>query len=839
MDLAHQLISVDDLRSGLPIPFVMYHHGHQPVRATEDRLHYHSPFRPDEDPSFDVFRNGDGVQRWGDFAVTGDESQGSVIDLVGKFSGETRTGKIIEQTRNLYNLYLQADDTELAQVSVLGGRDDVAIEIEPAVLDSDMAQDLVSSEEPNVVASLLATRPSITIDTLRTFGVRIQDEQLLVPYPDGKAIRVRNATDKWMRRGSKLSLYYAPGEGPDDYKSRPILLVEGESDTWAAYGVFHREMVVAGLPGTGQVSSNYDRFFFGRDVVLGFDGDAAGRRFSRFWAAKLKDLDCQVSILQIAEGKDLAAYQVDDLSYLMNKRRRALVNTTNLRATKDGYYLGTDDKGELVSNWTLEVAEVLLGAEDHSYRCRVGTSEGKGNELVVLTANDLESTAALSRWCRQFHGAWWGPTSAAQKLVAVIEEQTVYVPATRTVMRPQLVKPGGFVVPGRSFATDVQLDPDSPALSDDTKTSWPAPSVENSNVRTLTRLIDMHQPEVMTPILAWLAIAPLRSLYDQFPQLFVSGASGSGKTTLVEKALPRMSNVHSWSALTSATPFAVANRMGSTNMLPVWFDEFRPGGRVATLDTLRQMMRDAYTATPSIRGGMHDNKSLVDALPTDAPLIISGEDMADEQSHRDRLIRVLVPLDGKGLLPKDSGFDRLWAPTYLDWLATRRPGMRSSYAMTPPKVRPQQYLDMGNLNERQAWNMAILDVGWDLLEEFAQDVYGIDLPVRNWSGVLGMATSDSGDKIGEFLVDIHEMLGDHTAIWTDPQFAFISPSQVLQQAQQMKMDLPFTSSRALQIHLTMNMGGVKIVSGGPIPSAKRIRYVRILRKRIWKDKNSD
>lgn len=824
--LASLTVTLDEIKRNLPITYVLYLKDCHPEGKSGGRFHYINPFREDRNPSLDVFYSEDQIQRWGDFA---EQTQGSVIDLVQRFEGDASLREVMPVVRRMYASYLEEDDwdEDLEPTERLA-------EIEPSVLEFETALPVVTSTN-RVLGSLYAGRPGVTLKSLQDFEVRDGGSYLAAIYPDGKAIRIRDERDKWFRAGSKTSLYHAPGKGPDDYPSRTILLVEGESDAWAAYGAFGRKMVVAALPGTGHTKERFISSLMGRKVVLGFDGDTAGRKFSRFWAAQLKDAGCSVSVLPLPEGRDLASFPLESLSDLMNRRRQATVNVTNLRAAAGGYETVNADGTQttLLSNWWLEVIEILFSETDHSYVVRAHSSEGPFDGEFVLTTKDLLSSQAMMVWCRKFHGSWWGSTTDAQKLVAELEEQSVYVPMTRTVGRPSLVKPGGFSLPGLSVGTDVKLVDDSRLATD---MEWPVRG--DASAKTLLRLLGMHTPEVMSPILAWLAMAPLRSLYLQFPQLFVTGAAGSGKTTIVERSLRDLSNVTTSSALTSATPYAVSVRMGGGNCLPVWFDEYRPGGRRASIETLDQMMRDAYTSTPSFRGGMTEDKSQVTALDTDAPLIVSGEDMADEQSHRDRLVRVVIPLKGKGVLPRRYKADRLLAQEYLQWLVSRGQDFSPSVVMKPPVIDDSPYLELG-LNERQAWNLGVLDAGWALLSEFVLFLSqgDVEWPDPDWSGLLAMAEEDSGDKILEFLQDMRESWGQCNAMWYHEakNRSYISPVLVMKKAREERQDLlPFRNSRVLMSHLELNHEGVRINPRSGLVGQGKIRYLRFDGD-FWKD----
>jgi len=828
-------ITIDQIKAELPITYVLDRYGHHPANRTGSRLHYHSPFREDNNPSLDVFYSEDQIQRWGDFADP-DRPGGSVVDLIQHLEGNARLKDVMPKVRALYDDFVQGDWEEELQPT------DRLAEIDPEILERELKLGIVGAES-KLAHHLVETRPGITLKALQTFEVRDGISYLAAIYPDQRAIRVRDRNDKWFRAGSKTGFYHAPGHGPDDLpKSWPIVMCEGESDTWAAFAAYGRDMVVLGLPGTGQIPKDrYMEWLMGRRVVLGFDADESGRRFSRRWAAELKDAGCTVSVLPLPEGRDLASFPLQSLSEFMERRRFAVVNVTNLHPHPQGYGIDRAEVTDLVSNWTLLVTEVLLTEEDHAYKVRVLTQGETSDDTYTLASTDLESASAMSRWSRKFHGAWWGTTQDVQKLVAELEEQSVYAPTVRTVPRPMLIKPSGFALPGKSIDTDVIVDEENGMLVGEVANMrWPTSS-RGASAKTLMRLLTMHSLSVTSPILAWLAMAPLRSLYSEFPQCFVTGAAGSGKTTICSTMVRIMNNVTSVSSLTSTTPHGVTVRIGSTNCLPVWFDEYRPGGRKAAIERLDQMMRDAYNATPSVMGGLTADKTKVAAVATDAPLLISGEDLADEQSHRDRLIRVVVPLRGKGNLPDPHPVDDLLAVEYLQWLSAMGQRGTPSRLMAPPEVDPGPYLDV--LNDRQAWNLGILDAGWSLLAEFVDHLSGgeIEWPEADWSAVLSMEEAESGDKILEILRDMHERWGDCQAIWVDKETEtiYVSPAQTTHKAKMDGVDMPFRSSKVLREHLVQNCDGEPTP---PIRQARiglhKTRYLKIPLS-LWSDDDEE
>jgi hypothetical protein len=173
-------------------------------------------------------------------------------------------------------------------------------------------------------------------------------------------------------------------------------------------------------------------------------------------------------------------------------------------------------------------------------------------------------------------------------------------------------------------------------LAPEDRTTWGMPVVQ--------ALMALNKPSIVTPIIAWLCAAPLRSTVDEFPPLAVRGGSGSGKTTML-KWMPRafygIREEHNISA--ASTPYGLTSWATGTNALPVWYDEYRTQTRRDTMDAANQMLRDAWTASASSRGGMGEDKSKVRDIRITAPIIISRESAFMETSHIDRLVILNLP----------------------------------------------------------------------------------------------------------------------------------------------------------------------------------------------------
>ncbi len=204
-------------------------------------------------------------------------------------------------------------------------------------------------------------------------------------------------------------------------------------------------------------------------------------------------------------------------------------------------------------------------------------------------------------------------------------------------------------------------------------TRWP------DHIFDLARL---HRADIMTPLLGWIAAAPLRSRCHKFPVLAISGSSGWGKTTIietVEKAFGFWMDEAPF--LPGLTPHAVVGAATTSNALPVWFDEYRDSIRPDTLDMVENVLRAAWDANSVSKGGTDaSNVMAVKSFPVRAPLLVSGEESFTETSHAERMIALSLPKEGRNVEALDrlvndgehghaglsdlQGFGR----AYLDWL---------------------------------------------------------------------------------------------------------------------------------------------------------------------------
>lgn len=156
-------------------------------------------------------------------------------------------------------------------------------------------------------------------------------------------------------------------------------------------------------------------------------------------------------------------------------------------------------------------------------------------------------------------------------------------------------------------------------------------------------LMSYNEPAKAVSILAWAAGCfikeHLRQRGVKFPHLFLIGEAGSGKSTTLERVLLPIFSGNRVIAATQVTAFTLMKESASSNLIPLPLDEFKPSkmDRIK-LATLYNHFRDSYDGHEGVRG--RADLSVV-TYDLSAPLIVAGEESADEAAIRERSIELL------------------------------------------------------------------------------------------------------------------------------------------------------------------------------------------------------
>jgi hypothetical protein len=698
--------SVDDLKK-LPIAYVLERNGVSVVGDGSGTYKAPCPFHDDGEPSFNVY--GESLERWGCFpcGISGD-----VLDLVNRIYKTTSFHETKGKATELVTQLAEED----WQGPTLGVR---------KVLDINAVRLRVHNSQQGstgVIRAFLAEHsgrnPGLAMDEAwlrEMFDIGEDPDRLIIPYKDAQG---RLVTMKHRTIGAKA--LSAPGSDFTDLlygmwfddQTKTVLLCEGESDVWSATYALGNTYCVLGLPTGAGAHAKQAPMLSGRTVILAFDGDAAGRKASRKWAKALVEVGCVVRILPMPDGYDLAQYTPEQTRQAVPRARVMPPSLPGLFVSDNGYYkVGGENRTEL-SNWMFLPQRELSGEDGYAYE---GVFMPHG-EVTTVASYELAGQVQLKAWARRHGGAWAGTEQDVARLLSMFQAEGPFLaPGNMTsvvglnaehFVGPNLcIGPDHWVyVPPRNdphFGPHINIVPHAP---------------ENWTPIQLSVLRELHSHEVMDPILAWLGAAPLRSLLNEFPILAVTGSSGTGKTTLIDTVVPAFLGSTISINLTSTTRHALDAFVSGTNAWPVHVDEFRPGARIDTMTSFRQIIRDAYTAQENARGGMTENYSEITTTAAVAPIIVSGEDAFDETSHLERMVSVSLPLIGRSpdVLRQVRDWPAGLASAYLTWL------QRKLEDGTLIEIINYKRGD-SSLPDRHQINLGVLDLGWNLINQFLRD----------------------------------------------------------------------------------------------------------------------
>lgn len=175
-------------------------------------------------------------------------------------------------------------------------------------------------------------------------------------------------------------------------------------------------------------------------------------------------------------------------------------------------------------------------------------------------------------------------------------------------------------------------------------------SILGCNPLTKDKLIDLgkwmmsyNEPAKAISIIAWTAGCfikeHLRMENIKFPHLFLIGEAGSGKSTTLERVLLPLFSSTRVTAATQVTAFTLMKESASSNAIPLPLDEFKPSKMDRMkLSTLYNHFRDSYDGHEGVRGRADQSVVTYELL---APLIVAGEESADESAIRERSIELL------------------------------------------------------------------------------------------------------------------------------------------------------------------------------------------------------
>lgn len=146
--------------------------------------------------------------------------------------------------------------------------------------------------------------------------------------------------------------------------------------------------------------------------------------------------------------------------------------------------------------------------------------------------------------------------------------------------------------------------------------------------------------ERFLPAMGWLYAAPLRPYVQewegQFNTLHVTGETGAGKSSTLS-VLWQLLGMDGEPMACDDTKFALMTSMASTNSIPMWYDEYKPGDmKDWEVDRFQNLMRSTTRGGIATRGNA--DKS-TEEYELKAPLMISGEQSIQGPAEERRSIQ--------------------------------------------------------------------------------------------------------------------------------------------------------------------------------------------------------
>ena len=589
----------------------------------------------------------------------------------------------------------------------------------------------------------------------------------------------------------------------------PILLVEGQSDTWIMEYMFGRDYAIVGFPGASQNPSKIlvDIPLRDRKIIIAFDGDNAGDLARENLADYLHQEGADVWILPMYHNRDCADLTENELLELMENWQSPYQPSLHMTVLDGSYYrIGSQGAtGLQVSSWVLNLERLYISDQPGLYGYS-GTINANNRKFKLLSTQF--TMTGIKDWCRVHNLSWIGNATDIEKLAALLRQQAMFVPVARMTTRVGLHE-GTFVWPQEKIGRGewTYIPPDIGVDMSQSLNLSSLPTREKVD-EVMTKLIELSDKNITVPILSWLAVCPLRPLFERFPVLHISGMSGSGKTTLTQVMTYMFSGSMGLNyTLTSTTPYGISMMFEATNNLPIWFDEYRWGARIDSKMFLDQCMRDAYTGQSSVRGDVATKGQKVTHFRTDTPIILTGEDTITERSHLDRSI--VLHLTARAQNPEALEYFNFQTPinrSYLDFL------VKNGHTREPILTQPLS-LEGGftsYLSDRQLRNMWVLRYGNFLLNEWLSSIGSqVVVPPMQWEdlidNVVGEVTQEPLSELIEWALDMN-----HTnAVVLKDGLIVIHPTELMRLSMSHlgpPINLPFSNGRALTMHLIDSYG---------------------------------
>lgn len=772
-ELPEYVPSKDELKRELPLAFACARLGIALDRDGNGLC----PFHQDSSPSFGVYANDRGEQRWHCFPCGLD---GDVFDLVQNLENCTfkeALGRVEELWRELPEGYVaEVTTTPKARSYTADDMNRVVndararAEVQPGVLSARVGFVDVHQEA-------LAAKWDEYIRSTWGWGVTEMGDVIMPHWsadspPTLTGYKQRKLSGERLSFGDYALQVYGAWLGK---VGNELLLTEGETDcVWAAFTAREEglSLDVRALPsGAGDDVDpawlkQVARY---RTIYLAFDPDEAGVKATWRWAAALSQAGMgeKFRFCALPLGRDLRDAK-PVLRTLITQARTPLERPEGIEDLK-GYIRALPDGGfKRLTSWTVEPIAKLVGEDAAGYDVEL-TYRGVTSRTVIRLA-DLSSSRDAKKWCNR-HGLLFTATdSDLQRIAEYIEWRGCVVPEVFQTDQVGLQEHAeGYEFAGRSVALPDGYLGQMPwryvpsARAADVSRDVLLPATGRFEWKWLEDFLLLSKEEVTHPLLSWLVAAARRPEARQFPLLFVGGSSGVGKSTLASLALRLLGSMITLD-LGNVTPFILVRTLAATTSLPMFIDEWTRLSRRDARDAFQGNIPILY-AGGSAERGQADLSSAVYRLT--APVIVAGEDafILDREIERMVMINPTRTAQNSQALGRiiDKPLER-FGQLLHSWLATG-PDLLSLAEISAP--------------DRRSYNRRVLEEGWATLRALVHEAGRYDPDVPELSDTPNLSVLDTREDDDEENVYEQALLwgasvrdqDGHAVVWADPDGA--------------------------------------------------------------------
>lgn len=176
------------------------------------------------------------------------------------------------------------------------------------------------------------------------------------------------------------------------------------------------------------------------------------------------------------------------------------------------------------------------------------------------------------------------------------------------------------------------------------------------------KILGYNEPAKTVSVIAWAAGCfvkeHLRISGIKFPHLMLIGESGSGKSNTLDRVVKPIFSIDRTTAAGQITRFTLMKEASESNTIPLVMDEFKPSklDRIKIND-LYNHLRNSYDGHLGTRGRADQSMLTYKLL---APLVVAGEEAADEAAIRERSIELLFSKKDLKCEKRRANFKWIW-----------------------------------------------------------------------------------------------------------------------------------------------------------------------------------